>query len=66
MAQETRHSFWQTLPGMPTAVAGIIAAGTGLTRALCLSPTSCGLAHQDFAVFTFENEQPARVTRSPC
>ena len=66
MAQETRHPFWQTLPGMLTAVAGIIAAVTGLTRALSLDPISCGLAHQTFAVFTFENEQPARVTHSPC
>lgn len=66
MAQETRHPFWQTLPGMLTAVAGIIAAVAGLTRALSLNPTSCGLARQDFSVFTFENEQPARVTRSPC
>jgi len=34
MPQETRHPFWQTLPGMLTALAGVIAAGTGLLTAL--------------------------------
>ena len=30
MADPTKHGFWQTVPGMMTAIAGILSATTGM------------------------------------